>query len=371
MNRSYLDNIGLYVHIPFCANKCPYCNFFSLCDFNLKNEYTKSVLSVLQNYAERLNRSADALYIGGGTPPILEKENLCKIIKGAKEYFNLTNDTEITCELNPLSADADLYDALFRAGVNRISMGVQSGVDSELIALGRKHSSRQVLESFNNARKAGFNNISLDLMLGIPNQTIESLQKTLNFMVSLNPEHISAYLLKIEPNTPFGKNTPHNLPDEELSADLYEFTVDFLEEKGYMQYETSNFAKAGYESKHNLKYWNCEEYLGIGPSAHSFIKGERFFFPSDIDRFISGCAPVFDGNGGDFEEYAMLRLRLRKGLLSSDVKERFDMDIPDKMVEQASFLSKLGLVEMDDFGIRLTKKGQLVSNSVIGKLINT
>ncbi len=364
------EKIGLYIHIPFCKSKCPYCNFYSLCDNKIANEYTEKVLFSIEEYSKKIHRTANTLYIGGGTPPLLGGDNLLKIVEGVKKYFNLTNDAEITCEVNPASADKDFFDTLFKAGVNRISMGVQSGIDSELISLGRKHTTEQVVETVKNAKNAWFENISLDLMLGIPNQTIESLQKSIEFFVSLNPMHISAYLLKIEPDTYFGKNTPRNLPDEELCADLYEKTVEILDKNGYYQYETSNFAKEGFESKHNLKYWHCEEYLGLGPSAHSFIDGERFFYPSSITDFISGNSPVSDGNGGDFEEYAMLTLRLAEGLTFENVKERFNLDIPQSMIESARVLSQIGLVTLDEFGIRLTPKGQLVSNAVIGKLLD-
>ncbi|MBR2151750.1 MAG: radical SAM family heme chaperone HemW [Clostridia bacterium] len=364
------ENIGLYIHVPFCKSKCPYCNFYSLCNNNIADEYTKSVLSSLESYGKKLNRTADTLYIGGGTPPLLGEDNLSKIVAGAKKHFNLTKDAEITCEVNPTSADKDFFEKLFKAGVNRISIGVQSGIDDELVALGRKHTTKQVVETVSIAKEVEFTNISLDLMLGIPNQTIESLQKSIEFLVSLNPTHISAYLLKIEPDTYFGKNMPQNLPDEELCADLYEKAVEILSEKGYYQYETSNFAKFGFESRHNLKYWHCEEYLGIGPSAHSFIDGERFFYPSNITDFISGNSPVLDGDGGDFEEYAMLTLRLAEGLIFKNVKYRFNIDIPQKMIDNAKILSKIGLVILDDIGIRLTPKGQLLSNAVIGKLLD-
>ena len=364
------ENIGLYIHVPFCKSKCPYCNFYSLCDNKIADEYTERVLFSLEDYGKKIRRTADTLYIGGGTPPLLGKENLSKIVEGAKKYFSLSNDSEITCEVNPTSADKEFFETLYSAGVNRISMGVQSGVNSELIALGRRHTTKEVVETLKIAKETGFTNISLDLMLGIPNQTIESLCKTLEFLTSLKPTHISAYLLKIEPNTVFGKNTPNNLPDEELSADLYEKAVEILGENGYYQYETSNFAKEGFYSKHNLKYWHCEDYLGIGPSAHSFIDGKRFYYSSSISDFISDKSPIPDGEGGDFEEYAMLCLRLSEGLIFSNVKDRFNFDIPEKMIDNAKFLSNIGLVILDDTGIRLTKRGQLVSNAVIGKLLD-
>ncbi|MBR4282698.1 MAG: coproporphyrinogen III oxidase, partial [Clostridia bacterium] len=193
---------------------------------------------------------------------------------------------------------------------------------------------------------------------------------SIDFLAFLEPTHISAYILKIEHDTYFGKNTPQNLPDEELCADLYEKAVEILGEKGYYQYETSNFAKKGYESKHNLKYWHCEEYLGLGPSAHSFIDGKRFYYSSKIHDFISGDYPIPDGDGGEFEEYAMLCLRLAEGLIFENIKERFNIDIPQSMIDNAKVLSKIGLVILDDIGIRLTPKGQLVSNAVIGKLLD-
>ncbi|MBR4282931.1 MAG: radical SAM protein, partial [Clostridia bacterium] len=189
------NNIGLYIHIPFCKSKCPYCNFYSLCDTDVATQYTEAILSKIKEYSKSLNRTANTLYIGGGTPPLLGAENLAKIVECAREYFAIPNDAEITCEVNPTSADRDFFEKIFKAGVNRISMGVQSGIDNELIALGRKHDTNQVVETVKNAKDAGLSNISLDLMLGIPNQTVESLQKSIGFLASLKPTHISAYIL--------------------------------------------------------------------------------------------------------------------------------------------------------------------------------
>lgn len=364
------ENIGLYIHIPFCKNKCPYCDFYSSCNHKDVDRYTEALLQTVAHWGEKLNRTADTLYFGGGTPPLLGLDNLKKIMSASKKHFNLNQNTEITCEVNPCSVNKVFLQSLYNSGVNRLSIGVQSGIDSELITLGRKHNTDDVTKVVKDAKEVGFSNISLDLMLGTPNQTVDSLKSTLSFMLSLKPTHISAYLLKIEPDTVFGKKPPNNIPNEDLSADLYEMTVEILSKEGYNQYETSNFALSGFESRHNLKYWLCEEYLGIGASAHSFIEGKRFYYPRNTEQFINGIDPIPDGDGGDYNEYAMLNLRLSEGLNFARVKERFGISVPEIMIEKARHLQKLGLLTVKEDSICLTPKGQLLSNQVILQLLD-
>ncbi len=263
--------------------------------------------------------------------------------------------------------DESLIANLAKAGVNRISMGMQSAVDKERKGLGRLSDAAQVKKAVGLIKSYGIDNISLDLMLGIPYQTEESLKESIDFIIEQDVKHISAYILKIEEGTPFSQMSLP-LPDEDEVCDLYLQAADYLEKHGYRQYEISNFAKEGFKSRHNLRYWHCEEYLGIGPSAHSFIGGERFYFPRDFKAFIENPTPVYDGTGGDEDEYIMLSLRLTEGLTKKGYRERFQKDLPESIFEKAAALEKAGLLKITEEGIALTKEGFLLSNSIITTL---
>lgn len=369
-----MNNLGLYLHIPFCNSKCPYCDFYSFRGGESEKErYTEALCNRISKSREALhiesNRKADTLYIGGGTPSALGSKRLVKIIDTARREY-LTTDAEITVECNPHGIDGDFFKALYSAGANRISLGLQSAVTAERRILGRLSDIETVNNAVRQAQSAGFSNISLDIMLGIPNQTEESLKDTVDFCLQTGVPHISGYILKLEEGTPLYRNQhKYSFPDEDLTADLYLQLCGSLNSAGIFQYEISNFAKAGFESRHNLKYWSCEEYLGLGPSAHSFINGKRFYFERDIQSFLDNTPPLPDGDGGSFEEYAMLSLRLTKGLQSRAVRERFGFDIPKEMLKKAETLSQNGLVIRDENGIRLTEKGFLLSNSVLAELL--
>ena len=259
---------------------------------------------------------------------------------------------------------------MHESGVNRISMGLQSAVDSERRILGRLSDKNQVENAVKAAQKVGFSNITLDVMLGVPNQTEKSLKETLDFCLSLGVPHISAYILKLEENTHFYRNaSKYNFPDEDLTADLYLQMCEVLEKGGIMQYEISNFAKSGFESRHNLKYWHCEEYLGLGPSAHSFIDGKRFYFDRDFQSFMNGDSPIQDGLGGDFTEYAMLNLRLAEGLNEDKVINRFGHSIPDEIYEKSKIFIDNGYMQKTGNGLSLTRKGFLISNTILSEIL--
>ncbi len=365
-----MKNIGLYLHIPFCRSKCPYCDFYSFSGkSNLKDEYTKVLNDRILSSISALQRKGNTLYIGGGTPSVLGSENLATLVNTCKSGF-LTDDAEITVECNPNGLNEDFFKALYDCGVNRISMGLQSAIDSERRILGRLSDRNQVENTVKMAQKAGFSNITLDVMLGIPNQTEKSLNETLGFCVSLGVPHISAYMLKLEENTHFYKNQhKYNFPDDDLTADLYLQMCETLDSNGIMQYEISNFAKNGFGSKHNLKYWHCEEYLGLGPSAHSFLNGKRFYFDRDFDKFMNGCSPIQDGLGGDFTEYAMLNLRLCEGLQNQKVLERFGHDIPNEIYEKSKIFIDNGHMISTENGLALTRKGFLMSNTILSGIL--
>ena len=364
-----MKNIGLYLHIPFCKSKCPYCDFYSFSGKDTeKEEYTKALKDRILRISN-LQCKGDTLYIGGGTPSVLGAENLKTLVDTCKNDF-LTDDAEITVECNPHGLNEDFFKTLYSCGVNRISMGLQSAVDSERRMLGRLSDRNQVENAVKMAQRVGFENITLDVMLGIPNQTEKSLNETLDFCISLGVPHISAYMLKLEENTHFyKKQEKYNFPDDDLTADLYLQMCETLHSNGVMQYEISNFSKNGFESRHNLKYWHCEEYLGLGPSAHSFLNGKRFYFDRDFKAFMNGNSPIDDGVGGDFTEYAMLNLRLVEGLNEDKVFERFGHNIPKEIYEKSQIFIDNGYMLKNENGLALTRNGFLMSNSILAEIL--
>jgi oxygen-independent coproporphyrinogen-3 oxidase len=365
-----MNNLGIYIHVPFCAiAKCPYCDFYSV-TYNdiLAEQYTQAVVkSVVQWGKQAGGRIVDAVYFGGGTPALLE-ENLAVILIAIKNCFNVTADAEITFEANPTNNIAEFLPVLRKAGFNRLSLGLQSANDNELAALGRQHTAKQAAESVTFARSAGFENISLDLMLCTPGQTMKSLEKSIEYIAELQPKHVSAYLLKIEQGTPYAK-AALILSNDDEQADAYLFACEQLEKYGFMQYEISNFARPKFEARHNLKYWQCEEYIGIGAAAHSYFEGRRFYYERDVHAFINGAIPTDDCDGGSFEEYCMLGLRLTKGLQEQALKQRYNKGFEafDGAVIQK--LIKAGLVILENGCLRLTREGFLVSNLVIGEVL--
>ncbi len=362
--------IGLYLHVPFCRSKCPYCDFYSFrADNGKMDAYCAELKRRIAESAVALQCKADTLYIGGGTPSVLGAERLKSLVYQAKRDF-LTENAEITVECNPHTLTADFFKESYAVGVNRISLGLQSAVDSERRMLGRLSSRTEVEAVVHAAQDAGIQNVSLDVMLGIPNQTENSLRETLNFCISLGVPHISAYILKLEENTVFYKRREkYVFPDDDRTADLYLQMCETLEKNGLPQYEISNFAKPGYESRHNLKYWHCAEYLGLGPAAHSFLHGKRFYYDRDFEGFLCGSPPIPDGAGGDFTEYAMLALRLCEGLQERAVQARFSHGIPPKMREECRIFAEHGYLLTDEQGIRLTRKGFLVSNAILAEIL--
>jgi len=369
---------GLYIHIPFCRSKCPYCDFYSCLTKNADTEtYVASVIDEIKTgrrtkeFTNHSDLSFDTIYFGGGTPSVIGADNIGRIINCVKEYYTVSDDAEITVECNPSTVDEEFFRKLSSYGVNRISLGMQSAVDNERRKLGRFSDKNQILSVIAGAKKCGIDNISLDVMLGIPDQTMQSLDDTIDFCISTEVPHISAYMLSIEEGTVFHKKIDTlNLPDEDTVCDMYMHLSEKLRNAGFRHYEISNFAKSGYESRHNTKYWNCEEYLGIGPSAHSFVDGKRFFFDRDIHSFINGETAVYDCTGGDREEYIMLRLRLSDGIVFGEYKNRFSEDFPSEILKKARVFQKQGLLDITESNISLTVQGFLISNHIISELIN-
>lgn len=359
--------IGLYIHVPYCRSKCGYCNFYSLTDETSRASWLDTICQEIRSYAGR-GLAADTLYIGGGTPSTLSIDAFTSIVSACRESFELSG--EWTVELNPDSANPALLSGLHKLGFSRLSFGLQSAVDSELRTLGRRHNHKQAADAVFAARAAGFSNLSLDLMLGIPDQTADTLRQTLDFAISLKPEHLSAYLLKIEPGTPFDNDEIRDrCADEDTAADDYLIVSSYLEQAGYRHYEISNFALPGRESVHNRKYWRCQEYLGFGPAAHSFFEGRRFYHPPQIDAYLAagGRNYIDDGIGGSAEERLMLGLRLREGVLLSTCG--FSDTRLQELLQKAQPLEKAGFLTCTGGRIALTTQGFLLSNRILATLL--
>ncbi len=362
------DTLGIYIHIPYCKQKCNYCDFYSLAEPSSALAYARQVVKTLARMGEKYPYPVDSVYFGGGTPTMMPPEGLGLILDGVRRHFAVTPDAEITCEVNPGEGYPTTVEDLAQLGVNRLSVGLQSAIPEELAVLGRKHTPKDVKTLLARARSAGIENCSVDLMWGIPHQTVDSALESVEFALSLEPTHISAYLLKIEADTPFGKQMPI-LPEEDTVCEIYEGCCSALEQGGFPRYEISNFARPGFGSRHNLKYWNCENTLGVGPAAHSFVDGKRFYYPRDLQGFLQGTAPIDDGEGGDFTEYAMLQLRLAAGLRETDCVARFGHSIPQEILKKAKPLIDHALMTFDGNALRLTTKGNLVSNEILATLL--
>ncbi len=364
-----MGKAGIYIHIPFCRSKCPYCDFYSeKMHGGSVQAYTDVLTEIITKQRKKYEISADTLYIGGGTPSLAGAGNINRIVTAAKVFGDFE---EVTVECNPSCIEDNFFREISHSGVNRISLGLQSAVDTERRSLGRIAGVREAEKCIADAKDAGINNISLDVMIGIPNQTEKTLEETLDFCVSSGAAHISAYMLKLEENTFFYKNSEKlNLPDDDFTADAYLRMVSFLESEGFYQYEISNFARKGFESRHNLKYWTGEDYLGIGPAAHSFMGGKRFYYPRDTEYFLNGGQPLPDGTGGGVGEYIMLGLRLKKGVSYSEIISLGSADKIEAVKEKVSSYKKNGFAEESGTGFSLTPEGFLISNTIIGDILS-
>jgi len=357
---------GIYVHIPFCAKKCPYCDFFSVA-YRKKtaDNYIDAVLRNLQYYSGIIHDEIDTIYFGGGTPSLLSAGQISNILKTCDKSFRLRNP-EITLELNPTGRrDTYLHD-LKSAGINRLSIGTQSFSDDQLRLLGRTHKVNDNLHIIQAAVKAGFENISCDLMLALPFQTEKLLSETLNLLTIQPITHVSAYLLQLEEHTPFAENPEilSNLPDDDTAADRYLQAVHALETAGFHQYEVSSFARPGFQSRHNYKYWSCEDYLGIGAGAHSCIHHRRFYIEKNIAEFCDFPIQkeiIISENACDDEEKLMLALRTSQGVpetaLSTNARKKLNLFIQNHYIRRHGNR------------ISLTPEGFAVSNAVIAALL--
>ncbi len=348
---------GLYIHIPFCVKKCNYCDFYSIGGKStVADEYITAVKNEIKKYD---NVQWKTVYFGGGTPSLLTPQQVTDILSG----LIIAPNAEITLEANPETVTLEKLQGYRKAGVNRISFGVQTAKQQSLETLGRIHFNQKVTEAFENAKKAGFENISGDVMLGLPDYSNKELDDTVQLLSDLGATHISAYMLKIEQGTPFAKNIPQNLPDEDAMSDFYLYACEKIESMGYRQYEISNFAKEGCQSQHNNIYWKLENYVGIGPSAHSCFNGKRFYYPRDIKQFIENPQTIPDGEV-DIDEYIMLSLRLKSGLNLAELKEKWNKELTPLQLKKLEMLEKQGLITFENNTVSLTPKGFLVENAI-------
>lgn len=355
---------GLYLHIPYCEGKCRYCDFYSKGDSrSVPEEYLDALLREMRRFCncDCSNLRPDTLYLGGGTPSLLTPSQVARLIDAAAPVPK----AEITLEANPDTVTPETLQGYRRAGVNRLSVGVQSASGRQLRCLGRPHDAAAARRALEWAHQAGFENISGDLMLALPNYTFDELDATLELLIQGGVTHVSSYLLKLEPKTPFGLHPPAGLPDEDAAADFYLYAVERLRDAGFAQYEISNFARPGYESRHNLIYWNCQDYLGLGPAAYSCMGGIRFHYPADLKGFLAGeTAPVQDGKL-DAYEYIMLSTRLCAGLDLEFLERRWGIRLEDRQLQLLRACEKAGLCRLTTGRLTLTPKGMLVQNSVL------
>ncbi len=370
-------SLGLYIHVPFCVRKCNYCDFCSTAahDGELTGRYVSSLVELIsQKAGEACGHTVDTVYIGGGTPTVLSSRQIEKIMNACVSSYSFAKDVEISCECNPATGSPKYFGELKDIGINRMSIGLQSVNDAELKALGRVHDLDGFIKTYSDVRAAGFDNVSADLMYGIPLQTMQSFEDSLRTLVSFAPEHISSYCLKVEEGTPFAKmGDSLILPDEDAQCDMYELMSDYLRSVGYEKYEISNFAKNGKHSRHNTRYWTGLDYLGFGAAAHSYFLGERYAYSPNISDFANGVFTVTEREKIEGEErlteYVMLRMRLARGVDLADFKKEFGVDFLERF-ECVSHFAKEGYIELDAASCRFTDKGFLVSNTVLSEMLD-
>ena len=374
--------LGIYIHIPFCASKCGYCDFYSLqgCDY-LMPDYQDALIDHLEESARAIKEyQVDSVYFGGGTPSFYGADRIIELLEVLKLNGNLRLDAEVTVECNPDSISLNALKLLRQEGVNRLSVGVQASNNDLLKLIGRRHNFLQAQKSVADARKAGFSNISVDLMYGLPSQTKSDWADTLAKIVELHPEHVSCYGLKLEPGTPMYREYSGSpiLPDDDAQADMYSFAAEMLERYGYRQYEISNFAAPGFESRHNLKYWNMDDYMSFGPGAHSCVGNLRYSYVKDLKEYIYGVGKkisIVDEYEeidplGRATEYVMLGMRTAQGISERDYRLRCQCDWRPIAQVLRAFQEK-GWVELTGDRWHFTVPGYLISNTLIGILLET
>ena len=367
-----MKELGLYIHIPFCKQKCKYCDFISYAN---KNENIKEYIGALkQEIIENKDKTKDfqisTIYFGGGTPSYIDSIYIVEILNTIKQNYNIRTNAEITIEVNPGTVNIEKLKDYYEAGINRLSIGLQSTNNELLKLIGRIHTYEEFLDTYNTARKVGFKNINVDLMIGLPKQKIDDVKNSINEVIMLNPEHISVYSLIVEEGTQIEKEISKGilkLPEEDYERKEYWLVKNILENAGYKHYEISNFAKPGYESKHNMNCWEQKEYLGFGVSAHSYMNKIRYSNREDLQKYIDGNTVVIhekQDKQAEEKEYMLLGLRKIDGIRISEFKNKF-VDNPIYVFKnELNKLVEEDLIEVDIDQIKLTNKGIDLANIV-------
>lgn len=366
-----MEELGIYIHIPFCKQKCFYCDFCSFANKNeMQGKYVETVINEIKNITHKEKYTVTTIYLGGGTPSILNPDYIKSILQEIKSSFEILDDAEITIEINPGTVNEEKLKKYKEYGINRLSIGLQSANDKILKKIGRIHDYKQFEETFFYARKCGFKNINVDLMIGLPTQAVEDVKQTLEKIIQKNPEHISVYSLIIEEGTIIEKLINENklqLPDEETERIMYWTVVNELKENGYNQYEISNFSKKTYESKHNTNCWKQKQYIGLGTSAHSYLNKKRYSNTNNIEEYIKNIQENNISKNitiheeqteeSTMNEYMLLGLRMIQGININEFKQKFKIDPTIKYKEILEKLQKENLIQKTKTSIKLTKQG--------------
>jgi len=365
---------GIYLHIPFCRSRCSYCDFATDVYKNSEavDRYVCALVNEIRNAVSGLDSVIDTIYFGGGTPSLLGPDQVEKILDVVHSEFSIASSAEVTMEMNPATVTLGSLKGYRSIGINRASFGVQTFDDTELKRLARGHDAEDARTTFRLLRDTGFENVSFDLIAGLPRQTLADWERNLDEALALQPEHLSLYLLEIHEGTPLStqvRDGRQPMPDENLAAEMYELMLDKVTAAGYEQYEISNFAKPGFESRHNTKYWRLEPVYGYGVSAHSFDGSQRYANERDTAKYVEriegpGGAEVMRERIDAASEFVFLGLRLNCGIDLAQYKERFGVDLVEKYSAELTELQDADLIKIDDAILRLTRRGMLFSNEV-------
>jgi oxygen-independent coproporphyrinogen-3 oxidase len=384
---------SLYLHIPFCTAKCGYCDFNSYANQDhLIPTYTEALIKEAQLWRSATEgRPVSTVFFGGGTPSKMPVEDMRALMDGLRSTFDIAADAEVTLEANPGSLDEEYLGGLLDAGFNRLSIGVQSFHNEELKALDRQHSAAEAADAYRAARSAGFKNVSIDLIFGLPEQEMSSWQESIEEALALEPDHISLYALTVEQGTPLAREVARGRtpsPDPDAQADQYEWTEERLEKAAYEHYEISNWCKPGYRCEHNMTYWRCNEYLGLGAGAHSYLDGVRFAVAALPTKYLELVEESFQSLESDSEtkmrqvvsgesitpeldmaDTLILGMRLTDGVSLQDFRERFGVDALEQFDKELAEPFDIGLAEVEDGYLRLTTRGRLLGNEVFVRLL--
>lgn len=375
---------GLYIHVPFCVKKCNYCDFNSFkVDRISKNTYLEDLRKEMELYKNEIdeNEEITSIFLGGGTPSILSGGEIKYIFKCINDNFNIKKDAEITIECNPGTLTLEKLQDMKDAGINRLSIGLQATQNNHLEYIGRIHTYEEFEKNYKEALKVGFDNINVDLMYSLPNQSFDDWKESLEKITDLNPTHISAYSLILEEGTELYnmyERKEFRLMDEDTDIDMYEYTINYLKSKGYKQYEISNYSKNGFECEHNKLYWKCGHYIGLGPGASGYIKNTRYGNLCDLNEYhkslLKNERPIESkeilNTEDKIEEKIFMGLRMNEGISFDDFKKQFNIDFLEKYHKQIKDLSEKNLIQLSEGKMALTQKGREISNTVFIEFMN-